>query len=256
MLWTDDHPPSVLTSEVYNEAELIFNMLQNKEKLISFLDCTTLLRGMGMNPTSHDLDKLKARIREPVIRLEDWRREEELRRERERRKEEAKEAKKMGRKISKKDKLKEEEKKKKEQEEKENEKIVPVEEIKNIDWNIFISCAEEIFRDSATEEKIAFKALKVFDDDEDNPGVMTMDHLVNILTSRGDSVLTPAEVKQLRKDLPAKCTFAELAARIQGTYVPPTQEELDRQMQAAIDERKRREAAKKAEEEDDPLKGL
>lgn len=256
MIWTDDQPPSVLTSEVYNEAELIFNMLQNKEKLVSFLDCTTLLRGMGMNPTTHDLDKLKARMREPVIRLEAWRREEELRRERERRKEEAKEAKKMGRSISKKDKKKEEEKRK-EQEEKDNEKIIPIEEVKNIDWNIFISCTEEIFRDAATEEKKVFKALKVFDD-ADNPDVMTIDHLIEIVTSRGDSVLTPAEIKQLKKDLPPKCNLKELAARIQGTYTPPTQEELDRQMQAAIEERKRREAAKKAEAEanDDPLRGL
>eukprot|EP00796_Vickermania_ingenoplastis_P001855 gene1855-1134_t len=257
MLFSDEAPPSVLTSEVYNEAELIFNMLQNKEKLVSFLDCTTLLRGMGMNPTNHDLDKFKARIREPVIRLEQWRLEEEVRREKERRKEEAKELKKMGRKISKADKKKqEEEKKKKEEENKENEKIIPVEEVKNIDWNIFISCAEEIFRDAATEEKTVFKALKVFDKDDDSPMTMTIDRLIEIVTSGGESVLTQAEVKQLRKDLPAKCSFAELAARLQGTYVPPTQEELDRQMQAAIEERKRKEAAKKAAEEDDPLRGL
>lgn len=257
MIWADDEQPSVLTSEVYNEAELIFNILQNKEKLVSFLDCTTLLRGMGMNPTSHDLDKLKARMREPVIRLEAWRREEELRRERERRREEAKEAKKMGRKLPAKDAKQKGDKKKEEGEEDEdNEKIIPVEEIKNIDWNIFISCTEEIFRDSATEEKTVFKALKTFDDDEDNPKVMTIDHLVRIVTGCGDSVLTPAEVKQLRALMPAKCPFAEMAARIQGTYVPPTQEELDQQMQAAIEERKRREAAKKAAEEDDPLKGL
>lgn len=256
MEWTDDCPPSVLTSEVYNEAELIFNILQNKEKLVSFLDCTTLLRGMGMNPTVHDLDKLKARMREPVIKLEAWRRAEQLRKERERLKEEAKEAKKMGRKISKAEqKKKEEEKRQKEEEAKEKEKIIPIEEVKNIDWNIFISCTEEIFRDAATEEKTLFKALKVFDDEED-PLIMTMDRLVEIVTSRGNSVLTPAEVKQLRKDLPAKCSFQEMAARLQGTYVPPTQEELDRQMQAAIEERKRREAAKKAAEEDDPLRGL
>lgn len=257
MIWQDDNPPSVLTSEVYNKAELIFNSLQNKEKLVSFLDCTTLLRGMGMNPTSHDLDKLQARMREPVIKLEAWRRAEELRRERERRKEEAKEAKKMGRGISKMDKKrKEDEKKKKEEEEeKENQKIIPVEEIKNIDWNIFICCTEEIFRDAATEEKTVFKALKVFEDPEDM-GALTIDRLIEIVTSRGDSVLSPAEVKQLKKDLPAKCPISEYASRIQGLYVPPTQEEIDRQMQAVIDERKRREAEKKAAEEDDPLHGL
>lgn len=257
MIWQDENPPSVLTSEVYNEAELIFNILQNKEKLVSFLDCTTLLRGMGMNPTSHDLDKLQARMREPIIRLEAWRRAEELRRERERRKEEAKEAKKMGRSVAKNDakKKEEERKKKEEEEERENQKIIPVEEIKNIDWNIFISCTEEIFRDAATEEKTVYKALKVFEDPED-PGVMSIDRLIEIITSRGDSVLSPAEVKQLKKDLPAKCSLSELASRIQGLYVPPTQEELDRQMQAVIEERKRREAEKKAAEEDDPLRGL
>lgn len=296
---------SVLTSEVYNEAEVVFTMLQNKEKLISFLDCTTVLRAMGMNPTSVDMDWLKERMAEPVLLLEQWRREEELKREKERRKEEARERRgnvrtsskastKGGSKAGGKaaaDVVAEAEAGKPPV------KIVPVEEIKNIDWNIFINCVEEMYRDAATEQKEVLESLRAFNtggpaaapsataeadgggaaDDMDalmadagdgshaawvaTPNRMTVDELLWILTTNGDNVLTPAEVKQLQVALPAggnPIPFGELAARLQGTYRPPTQADLDRAAAAELEAMRRREEAEAAERAkgDDLLAGL
>lgn len=242
--------PSVITSETYNDAEIIFNMLQNKEKLVSFLDCTTLLRGMGMNPTQEDMDHMKELMAEPIVRLEQWRREEELRREKERRKEEARERKSKARisvAPSKKKSLAE--KAIVAAQDEKAVKIIPAEEIKNIDWNIFISCAEMIFRDCMREEKAVYDALKIFNDDE-RPLQMTREQLIQIVTSNGDNVLSTAEVKLLASAIPETCSFKELASRIQGTYVPPTQEELDRQAMKEIEARRQRENAEKPAEPD------
>lgn len=254
-----DVTPSVLTSGVYNDAEAIFALLQNKEKLVSLLDCTTLLRGMGMNPTLADMDKLMARMAEPILRLEQWRREEELRRDKERRKEEARErrrgskvmrvgAKKQDRSKSVLDNVIAETMADKP-------RITPAEEIKNIDWNIFISCAEEMFRDAAKEEKLILRALQTFQGAGNSAQIVTQDDLVRIVTSNGDNVLNPSEIKQLRASLPVQCSFAELAARLQGTYVPPTQEEIDQQAAAAAVAQRLREEMQKPTI-DDPLAGL
>ncbi|AIN97339.1 hypothetical protein LPMP_181590 [Leishmania panamensis] len=251
----DPDAPSVLTSEVYNAAEAIFNTLQNKEKLVSFLDCTTLLRGMGMNPTLEDMDKLKSLMAQPILRLEQWRREEELKREKERRKEEARERKGRGRasvapgrksivqKIA--DPVAE---------------AAPAdntvaEEIKNIDWNIFIRCTEMIFRDRMREECAVLEALRVFGGDSSTS--MSRSKLIEIVTTKGDNILTPAEVKILVTLLPESCPVNEWAGRIQGTYVAPTQEEIDAAAMREIEARRHQEAAEKQKEaEKDPLKGL
>lgn len=248
------HPPSVLTSEVYNEAETIFSMLENKEKLVSFLDCMTLLRGMGMNPTQGDMDYLRERMADPILRLENWRREEELRREKERRREEMRE-KRRGSSVFVQSKAR------RSLSERVSEvnttesptsaqpvKITPVEEIKNIDWNIFISCAEEIYRDALTEQKGVLSALKVLD--KEGTGEMAIEDLVRIVTTNGESVLSPAEVQQLRALLPPRCGLAEIAARLQGTYTPPTKEELERAALEEIERRRQQEAANKAASDD------
>ncbi|ESS62451.1 calmodulin [Trypanosoma cruzi Dm28c] len=247
-------PPSVLTSEVYNEAETIFTMLENKEKLVSFLDCMTLLRGMGMNPTQTDMDYLRERMADPVLRLEQWRREEELRREKERRREELREKRKSSSAYSQKKPQKSIVERAMQvgategQVPQQNVKIVPVEEIKNIDWNIFISCAEEIYRDAATEQKEVLGALKVFD--KEGTGEMTVDDLVRIVTTNGETVLNPGEVQQLRAIIPPKCSLVELAARLQGTYIPPTKEELERKALEEIERRRQQEVSEKRFSED------
>ncbi|KPA78680.1 hypothetical protein ABB37_06280 [Leptomonas pyrrhocoris] len=251
----DPDAPSVLTSDVYNNAEVSFAMLQNKEKLISFLDCTTLLRSMGMNPTQDDMDKLKKLMAEPIVRLEQWRREDELRRDKERRKEEARERKGKGRMsvAAAKKSIAE-----KVGEGGVNEAVpplpTPAEEIKNIDWNIFIHCAEMVFRDRMREESAVVEALKVFVGS--SAAVMTRDRLIEIVTTQGDNVLTPAEVKVLVTVLPESCPAKELAARIQGTYVAPTQEEINAATMREIEARRQQEAAEKAKEDNDPLSGL
>ncbi|KPI83825.1 hypothetical protein ABL78_7130 [Leptomonas seymouri] len=250
----DADTPSVLTSEVYNDAEITFAMLQNKEKLVSFLDCTTLLRSMGMNPTRDDMDKLKELMAKPILRLEQWRREEELRRDKERRREEARERRGKDRgsvAVAKKSIVE------RAVEEGTNDADVPItpaEEIKNIDWNIFIHCAEKIFRDRGREEFAVAGALKVF---AGNPtAAMTRDRLMEIVTTHGDNVLTPAEVKALVALLPESCSVKELAGRIQGTYVAPTQEEINAAAMRELEARRQQEAAEKAKVEDDPLSGL
>ncbi|KAG5481125.1 hypothetical protein LSCM1_06806 [Leishmania martiniquensis] len=249
----DPDAPSVLTSEVYNAAEVTFNLLQNKEKLISFLDCTTLLRGMGMNPTLEDMDKLKELMAQPILRLEQWRREEELKREKERRKEEAHERKgKRGQSLN---------PGKKTAAKKVPDPvaevapvdITPAEEIKNIDWNIFIRCTEMIFRDRAREERSVLQALKVFAGD--SSASMSRDKLIEIVTTNGDNVLTPAEVKMLVSMLPESCSVKEWAKRIEGTYVPPTQEEINAASMREIEARRQREMLEKEKEPEAGLLG-
>jgi hypothetical protein len=270
----DPDVPSVITSDVYNDAEVSFAMLQNKEKLVSFLDCTTLLRSMGMNPTHDDMDKLKELMAGPIARLEEWRREEELRQDKEGRKEDARERKGKNRgSVA---------PAKKSLGEKAGDdngatttdaaaaasavtaaaSLTPAEEIKNIDWNIFIHCTERIFRDRMREEHAVAEALKVFANNNGNSGAsssaatMTRDRLMEIVTTHGDNVLTPAEVKVLVTMLPESCSVKELAARIQGTYVAPTQEELDAAAARELEMQRQQEAAEKTTGEDDPLKGL
>ncbi|AYU78092.1 protein of unknown function - conserved [Leishmania donovani] len=250
----DPDAPSVLTSEVYNAAEVIFNMLQNKEKLVSFLDCTTLLRGMGMNPTHEDMDKLKELMAQPILRLEQWRREEELKREKERRKEEARERKGKARAsvaLGRKSIVK---KVTDPAAEAAPVDITPAEEIKNIDWNIFIRCTEMIFRDRMREERAVLEALKVFAGD--SSAIMSRDRLIEIVTTNGDNVFTPTEVKMLVAMLPESCPVKEWARRIEGTYVAPTQEEIDAAAMREIEARRQQGAAEKQETEKDPLEGL
>jgi hypothetical protein len=265
--------PSVLTSDVHNEAELIFGILENKDKkLISYLDCLTLLRGIGMNPTQEDMDLLKESMAEPINRLTEWRLEQEAKAEKERKKEEAKKGgdkkeakkpdpKKDGKKDGKKDAKgaadgppPAEGSPEAEEAEKLRKKREPAEEMKNIDWNIFISCIEPLYRDNHVEQEEIVAALRVFD--VNGIGRLTRSDLARIVTTNGESVLSPAEEKQLNDVLPEDFTLEELAARIQGTYVPPTQEELDA---IAAREREAREAALAAERAaavDDPLAGL
>lgn len=264
--------PSVLTSDVHNEAELIFGILENKDKkLISYLDCLTLLRGIGMNPIQEDMDMLKESMAEPINRLTEWRLEQEAKAEKERKKEEAKKGgdKKGEKKDAKKPDPKKDGKGGKsaaeggapadgpEAEEAAalaKKKREPAEEMKNIDWNIFISCIEPLYRDNHVEQEEIVAALRVFD--VNGIGRMTRSDLARIVTTNGESVLSPAEEKQLHEVLPEDFTLEELAARIQGTYVPPTQEELDA---IAAKEREAREAALAAERAaavDDPLAGL
>lgn len=258
---TDSDAPSVITSDVYNDAQISFSMLESKEKLVSFLDCTTLLRSMGMNPTQDDMDRMKELTAKPIARLEQWRREEELRQDKERRKEEARERKGKDRgsvapnKKSIAEKPAAEDGAANAEAGAEAASLVPAEEIKNIDWNIFIHCAELVFRDRMREQHAVLEALKVFIGT--SSAVVSRDRLMEIVTTNGDNVLTPAEVKLLVTMLPESCSAKELAARIQGTYVAPTQAELDaaaaREMEAL---RQQQEAAEKPKEEEDPLSGL
>nr|CCC94282.1 conserved hypothetical protein [Trypanosoma congolense IL3000] len=245
--------PRVLTSEVYNDAEVTFSLLENKEKLVSLLDCMTLLRAMGMNPTQDDIDYLRERMAVPVLRLEEWRRNEELKRDKEQRREEMKERKKLPSIAAKKNTKGAGDRSpdgpsQDGQNPQQPVKIVPPEEVKNIDWNIFISCVEEIYRDAALEQEEVLEALKILD--AEGSDTITVDKLVELVTTDGESVLNPAEVQQLRSLIPKECSLTELAARLQGTYVPPTKEELERAALEEVERRQRQEAAAKASSDD------
>jgi Ca2+-binding EF-hand superfamily protein len=262
----DKKPAAVLSSKVYNEAETIFHLLEHKDRrCVSALDTVTLLRGMGMNPVQDEIEALQREMAPLVAELEELRFIEEEKAEALRKKEEAKSGK--GDKEKEAKAKAEKEKKEKEAkaakdakagetgkegqgegaegegENKEGKKRVhadPPEEVKNIDWHIFITSVEPHYKDVATERDEIIKALKCFEG-PDGKGRITMKELVRIVTTNGESVLSPAEVKQLLEAFPMETLeFGEFADRINGTYQPPpppTAEELARQ-----DEERRAEA--------------
>jgi len=225
--------------------------LQEKEKkLVSYLDVLTLLRGMGMNPTGRDLEELYETMKEPVLKLEEIRREEERKRDKEKEKQQ------KDKKVEKKPEKKEGDKKdgeKKEGEEGEKKKVAtePPEEIKNIDWNIFITHVEPIYMDNRVEEEEIIAAMRVYD--TAGRGMIKRSELIKIMTENGETVLSPAEVKQFMEFFPNEMVeFKEFAQRLQGTYQPPqgpTAEEIE-------EERRRREKEERERKEAEGLDGL
>ena len=136
--------------------------------------------------------------------------------------------------------------------EKKKPKPPPQEEIKNIDWNVFISAVEPIYQNNTEEEENIIRALKVCMP----KGATEVDlpTVIKFVTECGENVLSPAEVKQLEETFPPKMSMKEFAQRIQGTYVPPTQEELDAKRKA---EEERLAAERAAQEKPkDELDGL
>lgn len=259
-----------LTSDVHNEAELLFQMLQHKDKLcVSSLDCLTILRGMGMNPTQGDMEALLADMAPYIRELDDLRREEERKREKEKKKEEDKKGKKPEAKKPDPKASKGGDKGKgggdvkvgpdgkpiagagdgKEGEEKV--KVEPSEEVKNIDWEIFITCVEPMYKDNRQEEREILAALSTFGTDS-----ISKAELCKILSENGESVLSPAEIKQFMETFTADVIeFREFAQRLQGTYVPPPQptaEELAKK-KAEEDRIAAEKAAKEREENGDDL---
>lgn len=276
MLRKDGKPVSVLTSDVHNEAEVLFAFLQEKDrKLISHLDCLTLMRGMGMNPIQADMDKLRDVMKEDVAELSRVRAEEALAAEKERERLAKKDPKAQKEKEmkDKADKEKAEAEAKKAKEEAEanggangpKKKVLapPEEEEKAIDWNIFIKHVEPMYRDNREEVRLIIEALREFQTPQ-KQGTITIRELEDIVCRQnGESVLSPAEFKQVRDILKIteendgeEIDLTELAQKIQGTYQGPTEEE--KAAAAAMkeeEERKRREAeaAKKKAAEDDLL---
>lgn len=283
--------PSVLTSDVHNEAEIIFHILEHKEKrCVSKLDMLTLLRGMGMNPTDGDLDSLHASMQPLISEYEEMVREEERRKERERKKMEAKQGgpkstnpvkDKADREKKKLDDIKKanasarsaggggrstrpstaatgdskdddgknengkEDELDKDGKKKKKSKLDPPEEIKNVDWHIFMHCVEPIFKDARQEEKELMQAFAVFD--PDGVGSMSMKQLIEIATQNGESVLSPAEVKMLKEAFPEnRIDFRDFTKKLLGTYVPPpppTAEELAAKARAAAEQAKKEKEA-------------
>lgn len=252
-------PACTLTSDVHNEAELLFQMLQHKDKLcVSSLDCLTILRGMGMNPTQVDMEQLLRAMAPYINELDDLRREEERKRDKEKKKEEERLAKSGGAKPKPKPAAADAKGGKDgkgaatgkdgkpgdaaggaaaaEGEDGEKVKAEPAEEVKNIDWEIFITCVEPMYKDNRQEEREILAALGIFDQDQRN--TITKTELKKILSENGESVLSPAEIKQFDEMFKDEVMdMREFAQRLQGTYVPPpapSAEEI---------------AAKKAEEE-------
>jgi regulator of replication initiation timing len=248
-------PAAVLSSKVYNEAELIFHLLEHKDRrCVSALDTVTLMRGMGMNPVQAEIDALQREMAPLVAELDELRYEEERKKEALKKKEEQG---KGGKDASKKDTKDAKGKDAKgkdatgkdakpgeagkegeggegaDGEGKEGKKRVltdPIEEVKNIDWHIFITSVEPHYKDLATERDEIIKALQCFD--PERKGRITMNDLIKIVTTNGESVLSPADVKQFREVFQMESMdFAEFADRINGTYQPPpppTAEELAR----------------------------
>ena len=196
--------PSILTSDIHNEADVIFKLLQDKDKqTVSMLDAWVLMRGMGMNPTNAEMDQLFESMVVPLQKIAD---------------EKAKQDKKDG-----KGKKEEKAEKKKGKDEEE----VPVateapEDEKKIDWTTFITAAEAQFKDARVEEEEMIQAFRVLD--RRGLGYLEKADLTKAMTQSGESVLAPAEVKLLLEMFPGdKVDFREFAQRMLGTWVerPP-----------------------------------
>jgi hypothetical protein len=260
-------PPAVLGNEVYNNAEAIFHILEHKEsKCVSSLDTVTLLRGMGMNPIQAEVDALQKQMAPLIAELDEIRLEEERKKEAQRKKEEAKSGK--GDKDKKeatkkpepkkgetaKDGAKKGDGKEGEGEKEERVLTMPAEEVKNIDWHIFITSVEPFYKNLETEKHEIVGALKVFD--RDGKGKISMADLVRIVTTKGESVLSQAEVKQLTEAFPeASYNLNDFAELLNGTYrppPPPTAEEIERMERERIAEAERL----RKQREDDAFESL
>eukprot|EP00760_Papus_ankaliazontas_P011632 PhM_4_TR14891/c0_g1_i2/m.93353 len=196
--------PSVLTSDIHNEADLIFKLLQDKEKqLVSMLDCWTLMRGMGMNPTNFDMEQLFDSMQAPLAKIAEERAKEEEKKNKGKKKEETKKEAKKG-------------------EEKEEEKgpTEAPEDEKKIDWDTFITAAEAQFKDVRVETEELELAMSVLD--KRGVGYLTKEELEKAMRQSGESVLSPAELKLLMDMFPRnKIPFQEFIQKIFGTWVEP-----------------------------------
>eukprot|EP01064_Diplonema_japonicum_P005031 TRINITY_DN13335_c0_g1_i1.p1 TRINITY_DN13335_c0_g1~~TRINITY_DN13335_c0_g1_i1.p1 ORF type:complete len:230 (+),score=62.29 TRINITY_DN13335_c0_g1_i1:77-766(+) len=205
--------PAVLTSNVINEAQALF---QNKalkkegcEPLISQNDALFILRGLGMNPTAHDVEVMVADM--PVFDPDE-------------KKDEKKKKKGGGR--------EEEKKKKDEGEEKKNLMMLP-EDVPKYSWLTFIEATEGCYRSMRRCEEIILESFRVFDR-QDQRGKITLAALGNIMSTLGDDVLATTELDELNRifapqgeageDFDASevdIDFADFAKLIQEGQLPP-----------------------------------
>eukprot|EP00759_Apiculatamorpha_spiralis_P025224 PhF_6_TR28283/c0_g1_i1/m.41865 len=216
--------PSILTSDIHNEADLIFKMLtaaqaqseKDKDK-ISMLDCWVLLRGMGMNPTNADLDRLYDSMAAPLQKIaDDKAKEEEKKKGKDRKKQEE-----------------QQEKKKKDGAEGDDAgpPLEAPEDEKKIDWATFITAAEAQFKDARVEEEEIMMAFRILDkkgtEGIGQDGYMDKADLIKAMTTCGESVLSPAEVKQMLEMFPGeRVYFQEFAQKMLGTWVEPAAQEI------------------------------
>eukprot|EP01059_Diplonema_ambulator_P032166 TRINITY_DN6177_c0_g3_i2.p3 TRINITY_DN6177_c0_g3~~TRINITY_DN6177_c0_g3_i2.p3 ORF type:complete len:240 (+),score=75.59 TRINITY_DN6177_c0_g3_i2:47-721(+) len=169
--------PAVLTSNVINEAQALFQMKATKkegcEPLVSQNDVLFILRGLGMNPTQADVEEM-------VSGIEPW--------------DEEKNADKRKKKTGKED----DKKKKEEDDEKQKNLMMLPEDVPKFSWLGFIEATEGCYRSSRRCEEVIIESLKVFDR-QDQRSKVPLSYLVNILTTLGDDVLSTSEVEELQK---------------------------------------------------------
>eukprot|EP01060_Flectonema_neradi_P001174 TRINITY_DN1069_c8_g1_i1.p1 TRINITY_DN1069_c8_g1~~TRINITY_DN1069_c8_g1_i1.p1 ORF type:complete len:224 (+),score=61.93 TRINITY_DN1069_c8_g1_i1:42-713(+) len=167
--------PAVLTSDVINSAQALFQMKATKkegqEPLISFNDVLFILRGIGMNPTASDMDEVVKKM--TAYDQED---------------------KKDDKKKKKEDKNKA---KKDEEEEKKAAAVLP-DDLPKYNWLVFIEAVEQSYKNNRRCEEQILDSFKVFDR-QYQKGKISLKNLITIMTKLGEDVLSPAEVDELRK---------------------------------------------------------
>ena len=167
--------PAVLTSDVINDAQALFQIKaakkEGQEPLISFNDVLFILRGIGMNPTAKDMDEVVKKM--TAYDQED---------------------KKDDKKKKKEDKSKA---KKDEEDEKKAAAVLP-DDVPKYNWLVFIEAVEQSYKNNRRCEEQIFDSFKVFDR-QYQKGKISLKNLITILTKLGEDVLSPAEVDELRR---------------------------------------------------------
>ena len=198
--------PAVLTSDIINEAQALFQQRSFKregyEPLASQNDLLFILRGIGMNPTQPDLEEVVSFM---SIYDADEKRDD-------RKKKKNKE---------------EEDKKKKKDEDDEKAKIMQLpEDIPKYSWLTLIEAIELGYKNHRRCVDEIVSCLKVF---EPGPRI-SVRNLVHIMTSLGDDVLGPLEIEELKRlftnpDVPAddsvEIDFEAFAKTVQEGQKPP-----------------------------------
>ena len=177
MFATAHKGPAVLTSDVINEAQALFQMKSLKkegcEPLCSQNDLLFILRGIGMNPTQEDVDEIVGYMSpyDPDERRDDKKKKKEKKND-------------------------EEEKKKKKAEEDEGKASLQLpEDVPKYAWLSLIEAVEMGYRNARRCEDEIISCMKVFE----NGARMPLKELVSIMSTLGDDVLTPAETDELLK---------------------------------------------------------
>lgn len=200
---------SALDFNLVNTLDQMFHIMA-KERKICQLDCVTLIRAIGMNPTDADLRPFFERLN-----IRDAIRESEERRMRdEQKRKELMEAQASAAASMKRDTVKA--LKDRKATAKEQQYVwVPPERRPVVTWPMFINALWPEYRDSSVCSREIREAWDVFAPSDDPTKMMTAD-FVRLLTAHGPAPLTPAEVRAVLELFPGTVTLDALVGKAAG----------------------------------------